>query len=209
MIGVRDGKLTLRCVWYPSTGAAADGKSLLPLMSKSFIQNSPLQELVYTWRGTFFAHPHHAYLTRCSTRSLPYVLAFFSLRRSDERLYFARCSLDVQTRHYIVPLTRSAFLFQPPVLQCQNSHQNTPLITGGLTAFAPVFGVWRCWLKRRTRLDKWRYCVYLGCQRGGGESLCSDSAQPPARPIAGGMPDMERGGSPQFEEISWRNLVGI
>ncbi len=85
------------------------------------------------------------------------------------------------------------FYFTPPVLQCQNSHQNTPLITGALTAFAPVFGVWRCWLKRRTRLDKWRYCVYLGCQRGGGESLCSDSAQPPARPIAGGMPDMEKG----------------
>jgi len=50
--------------------------------------------------------------------------------------------------------------------------------------------------------------VYLGCQRGGGESLHSDSAQPPARPIAGGMPDMERGGSPQFEEISWEEFSG-
>ncbi len=119
MIGVWDGKLTLRCVWYPCTGAAADGKSLLPLMSKSFIQNSPLQELVYTWRRAFFAHPHHAYLTRCSTRSLPYVLAFFSLRRRDER------TIDGQTRHYTVPLTRSAFLFatsRPPVPELSPKH---------------------------------------------------------------------------------------
>lgn len=78
--GVRDSKLTLRCVWYQSSDAAADGKSLLPLMSKSFIQNSPLQELVYTWKATPL-NPHRAYLKRWSTKVTAlraYTFVFYS-----------------------------------------------------------------------------------------------------------------------------------
>jgi len=115
MIGVRDGKLTLRCVWYPSTGAAADGKSLLPLMSKSFIQNSPLQELVYTWRGTFFAHPHHPLLDEMLNQ-VTALRAHILLSLAKQRTFTSHViRLFFRWSNARAVLTRSAFLFQPPI----------------------------------------------------------------------------------------------
>lgn len=151
--GVRDSKLTLRCVWYQCMASATDGKSLLPLMSKSFIQNSPLQELVYTWKGTPLPTPVMVtWQDGRPGRCLACVFLSCFLK-----LYTAIRSLVNSVRNRAIQLCHSlTAVFYPrlPPFSARTLTKNTPLIIG-VEVWKRSPGVWRVALLIETSDGAW------------------------------------------------------